>query len=108
MSTQQSQFFKVSSGSRWLANQAASSASMIEKMIREELRRGDFSNMHERVARVEELVNEHDLETARGRDLLLLAALLLEGGGETRAAYRIAGKLLADNNLPCGTNFGWP
>ena len=96
MSTQQSQFFKVSSGSRWLANQAASSASMIEKMIREELRRGDFSNMHERVARVEELVNEHDLETARGRDLLLLAALLLEGGGETRAAYRIAGKLLAD------------
>ena len=41
-------------------------------------------------------MNEHVLETARERDLLLLAALLLEGGGETRAAYRIAGKLLAD------------
>ena len=96
MSTQQSQFFVVSSGSRWLANQAASSASMIEKMVREELRRGDFSKMHERVTRIEELVNEHVLETARERELLLLAAVLLEGGGETRAAYRLSGKLLAD------------
>ena len=95
MSTQ-SQFFAVSSGSRWLANQAASSASMIEKMVREELRRGDFSKMHERVSRIEELVNEHVLETARERELLLLAAVLLEGGGETRAAYRFSGKLLAD------------
>src|SRR5688500_3138527 len=96
MSTQQSQFFGVSSGSRWLANQAGSSANMIEKMVREELRRGDFSKMGERVARIEELVREHVLETARERELLLLAALLLEGGGETRAAYRLAGKLLAD------------
>ena len=95
MSTQ-SQFFEVSSRSRWLANQAASSASMIEKMVREELRRGDFSKMHERVTRIEELVNEHVLETARERELLLLAAILLEGGGETRAAYRLSGKLLAD------------
>ena len=79
-----------------MANQAASSASMIEKMVREELRRGDFSKIHERVARIEELVSEHVLETARERELLLLAALLLEGGGETRAAYRISGKLLAD------------
>jgi two-component system response regulator PilR (NtrC family) len=92
----QSQFFEVSSRSRWLANQAASSASMIEKMVREELRRGDFSKMHERVTRIEELVNEHVLETARERELLLLAAVLLEGGGETRAAYRLSGKLLAD------------
>ncbi len=69
---------------------------MIEKMVREELRCGDFSKMHERVARIEELVNEHVLDAARERELLLLAALLLEGGGETRAAYRLAGRLLAD------------
>jgi len=69
---------------------------MIEKMVREELRRGDYSKMNERVTRIEELVSEHVLETARERELLLLAALLLEGAGETRAAYRLAGKLLAD------------
>jgi hypothetical protein len=96
MSTQQQSQFFGSSSSRWLANQAASSANMIEKMVREELRRGDFSKMHERVTRIEELVNEHVLETARERELLLLAAVLLEGGGETRGAYRLSGKLLAD------------
>jgi hypothetical protein len=69
---------------------------MIEKMVREELRRGDFSKMVERVRRIEELVSEHVLETRRERELLLLAALLLEGGGETRGAYRLSGKLLAD------------
>jgi DNA-binding NtrC family response regulator len=96
MSTQQSELFEVSSGSRWLANQADSSANMIERMVREELRRGDFSKMVERVTRIEELVSEHVLETRRERELLLLAAFLLEGGGDTRGAYRLAGKLLAD------------
>lgn len=96
MSIQQSELFKTESSSRWLANQAASSANMIEKMIREELRRGDFSNMAERVRRIEELVNEHLLESSRERELLLLAAILLEGGGETRTAYRFVGRLLAE------------
>ena len=96
MSIQQSELFKTASSSRWLANQAESSANMIEKMIREELRRGDFSKMPERVARIEELVNEHVLESGRERELLLLAAILLEGGGETRGAYRFAGRLLAE------------
>ena len=96
MSIQASALFKTASSSRWLANQAASSANMIEKMIREELRRGDFSKMPERVGRIEELVNEHVLESGRERELLLLAAMLLEGGGETRAAYRFAGRLLAE------------
>lgn len=96
MSTHESELFKSVSSSRWLANQAASSANMIEKMIREELRRGDFSNMAERERRIDELVNEHLLESGRERELLLLAATLLEGGGETRAAYRFAGRLLAE------------
>lgn len=96
MSTQQPQVFELSSGSRWLTNQAGSSADMIEKMIRQELRHGDFSKMAERVSRIEELVGEHVLETVRERELLLLAAVFLEGGGETRAAYRLAGRLLAD------------
>jgi hypothetical protein len=52
--------------------------------------------MPERVGRIEELVNEHVLESGRERELLLLAAVLLEGGGETRAAYRFAGRLLAE------------
>src|SRR5829696_7671770 len=96
MSTQQQSQFFESSSSRWLANQAASSANMIEKMVRAELRQGDFSKMHERVARIEELVREHVLETARERELLLLAALFVEGGGDTRTAYRLSGKLVAD------------
>src|SRR5215216_6018813 len=96
MSIEQSELFKTASSSRWLANQAGSSANMIEKMIREELRRGDFSKMPERIGRIEELVNEHVLESRRERELLLLAAMLLEGGGETRAAYRFAGRLLAE------------
>src|SRR5215213_8108499 len=95
MSTQQPQFCE-SSSSRWLVNQASSSANMIERMVRQELRQGDFSKMPARVARIEELVGEHVLETAQERELLLLAAVFLEGGGETRAAYRLAGKLLAD------------
>lgn len=96
MSTQQLQFYESTSSSRWLANQAGSSANMIERMVRQELRQGDFSKMHARVARIEELVGEHVLETAQERELLLLAAVFLEGGGDTRAAYRLAGKLLAD------------
>jgi len=96
MSTQQPHVFELTSSSRWLANQASSSANMIERMVRQELRQGDFSKLRERVARIEELVGEHILETARERELLLLAAVFLEGGGETRAAYRLAGKLLAD------------
>ena len=82
--------------SRWLTNQAESSASMIDKMVRAELRRGDFSNKDERVRRIEELVNEHVLETKRERELLLLAAMLLEGSGDTRAAYRFVGRLSAE------------
>ncbi len=96
MSTHTSQLFNTSPGSRWLTNQAVSSAGMVDKMTREDLRRGDFSEMDVRVARIEELVNEHVLEAEHERELLLLAALLLEGGGETRRAYRIAGRLLAD------------
>lgn len=82
--------------SRWLTNQAESSASMVDKMVRAELRRGDFSNKDERVRRIEELVNEHVLETKRERELLLLAAMLLEGSGDTRAAYRFVGRLSAE------------
>ena len=96
MSTHTSQLFSTSPGSRWLTNQAVSSAGMVDKMAREDLRRGHFSEMDGRVARIEEMVNEHVLEAEHERELLLLAALLLEGGGETRRAYRIAGRLLAD------------
>src|SRR5688572_25417481 len=96
MSIQESELYKTSLTSRWLTNQAESSANMIHKMVREELRRGDFSRKDERVRRIEELVNEHRLETKHERELLLLAAMLLEGGGDTRGAYRFVGRLLAE------------
>src|SRR5688500_7865359 len=96
MSIQESDLFKPSLTSRWLTNQAESSANMIDKMVREELRRGDFSRKDERVRRIEETVNEHVLESERERELLLLAARLLEGGGDTRAPYRLVGRLLAE------------
>ena len=96
MSIQESELFKPSLSSRWLTNQAESSANMIDKMVRDELRRGDFSKKDERVRRIEELVDERVLEAERERELLLLAAMLLEGGGDTRAAYRFVGRLLAE------------
>jgi len=65
-------------------------------MVKDELRRGDFLQVQSRVGRIEELVNEHLLETEQERSLLLLAAELLEGAGETRKAYQLTGRLLAD------------
>lgn len=69
---------------------------MVETMVKDELRRGDFLQVQSRVGRIEELVNEHLLETEQERSLLLLAAELLEGSGETRKAYQLTGRLLAD------------
>jgi DNA-binding NtrC family response regulator len=69
---------------------------MVETMVKDELRRGDFLQVQSRVGRIEELVNEHLLETEQERSLLLLAAELLEGAGETRKAYQLTGRLLAD------------
>ena len=96
MSTQSSHFLNQSSGSRFHVSQAASSAGMVEAMIIDELRRGNFSQVDVRVERIEELVGEHLLETDRERKLLLLAAEMLEGAGDTRRAYQITGRLLAD------------
>lgn len=97
MSTHTSDFLN-GSRSRYLVSQALSSAGMIERMVKDDLRRGDFSEMGARVARIEELVSEHVLEAEHERNLLLAAAFLLEGGGDTRRAHRIAGRLLADQD----------
>jgi DNA-binding NtrC family response regulator len=96
MSTDSSQVLSFSIGSRFHASQAVSSASMVEKMVKDELRRGEFSQIEARVERIEELVNEHLLEPDRERSLLLLGAELLEGAGETRKAHQLTGRLLAD------------
>jgi DNA-binding NtrC family response regulator len=69
---------------------------MVETMVKDELRCGDFSQIQGRIERIEELVNEHLLEPERERSLLLLAAELLEGAGETRQAHRLTGRLVAD------------
>lgn len=86
----------LSGGSRFHVSQAVSSARMVETMVRDELRRGDFSQTQCRVERIQELVNEHLLESEVERSLMLLAAELLEGAGETRQAYQLTGRLLAD------------
>ena len=96
MSSHPSQLSNLSSGSRFHVSQAVSSARMVETMVKDELRRGDFSQIQGRVERIEELVNEHLLEPEQERSLLLLAAELLEGAGETRKAYQLTGRLLAD------------
>ena len=96
MSTHPSELLNLASGSRFHVSQAVSSARMVETMVKDELRRGDFSQTQGRVGRIEELVNEHLLEPEQERSLLLLAAELLEGAGDTRKAYQLTGRLLAD------------
>lgn len=98
MSTQINQQLFGNQSSRWLTNQAVSSAEMIERMVKQELRRGDFSEFGARVRRIEELVNEHSLDSGYERRLLLLEALFREGAGDTQGAYRIVGKLLAQQD----------
>ena len=85
-------------GSRFVMNQALSSAQMVERMVVDEMRRGEFSQLEARVARIEELVNQGFLKREDERRLRLLAAKFLEGAGETKRAYRITGLLLADKD----------
>ena len=96
MSIHASPLSNLSGGSRFHVSQAVSSARMLETMVKDELRRGDFSQTQGRVERIQELVNEHLLDSELERSLILLAAELLEGAGETRQAYQLTGRLLAD------------
>jgi DNA-binding NtrC family response regulator len=96
MSTHPSALSDLSGVSRFHVSQAVSSARMVETMVKDELRRGEFGQTQSRVVRIEELVNEHLLEPEQERRLLLLAAELLEGSGETRKAYQLTGRLIAD------------
>ncbi len=92
-------------GSRWVINQALSSATMVKKMVELDLRHGDFSNLETRVERIQELVNRHLLEPEYERGLLLLAAKFLEGAGQTRRARRIIGTLLAGKDTLKGKSY---
>jgi len=74
MTTVISHSFQTRQGSHWVTNQALSSAAMVKKMVENELRHGDFSNLEARVERIQELVNRHLLEPEYERSLLLLAA----------------------------------
>src|SRR4029077_14024020 len=98
MSAITSGLFNGSSRSQWVVNQALSSAEMVEKMVKAELRRGEFGEIDARVSRIEELVKEHLLDAEHERRLLLLAARFLDAAGETRRAYRIAGLLMSDKD----------
>src|SRR5438552_7372154 len=92
-------------GSRWLINQALSSATMVKKIVEHELRRGDFSNLEARVERIQQLANQHLLEPDDECALLLLAAKFLEGAGQTRRARRIIGTLLAGKDALKGKSY---
>jgi DNA-binding NtrC family response regulator len=97
--------FQTRQGSRWVINQALSSAAMVRKIVENDLRRGDFSNLEARVERIQELVNRHLLEPEYERGLLLLAAKVLEGAGQTRRARRIIGTLLAGKDTLTGKSY---
>jgi len=97
--------FQARQGSRWLINQALTSATMIKKMVENDLRYGDFSNLEARVERIQELVDRHLLEPDYERGLLLLAAKFLEGAGQTRRARRIIGTLLAGKDTLTGKSY---
>lgn len=105
MTTVISHSFQTRQGSRWVTNQALSSAAMVKKMVENELRHGDFSNLEARVERIQELVNRHLLEPEYERGLLLLAAKFLEGAGQTRRARRIIGTLLAGKDTLKGKSY---
>ncbi len=84
--------------SRFIRNQASSSASQVEKMVLREMRDGDFSHMRERIERIDQLLAGGLLESADERRLRLLAARFLEGAGDTRRALRLVGTLLSDRD----------
>ena len=85
-------------GNRYVVSQASSSAQMVRQMVRDEMRRGDFSHAAARVARIEELIQGRLLGRQDERELLLLAAQFLEAAGDTKSALRAAGQLLADED----------
>ncbi len=97
--------FQTGQGSRWVINQALSSAAMVKQMVENDLRRGDFSNLEARVERIQELVDRHLLKPDYERSLLLLAAKFLEGAGQTRRARRIIGTLLAGKDTLKGKSY---
>src|SRR6266404_4883398 len=97
--------FQTAQGSRWVINQALSSAAMVKQMVENDLRRGDFSNLETRVERIQELANRHLLEPEYERGLLLLAAKFLESAGQTRRARRIIGTLLAGKDTLRGKSY---
>ena len=83
---------------RFVISQAESSAQMVSHMVRDEMRRGQFSNVEARVIRIEELVKQGLLTREVERSILLLAAHFLEGAGLTKRAFRFAGLLVADED----------
>jgi DNA-binding NtrC family response regulator len=97
--------FQTGQGSRWVINQALSSAAMVKQMVENDLRHGDFSNLEARVERIQELVDPHLLKPEYERGLLLLAAKFLEGAGQTRRARRIIGTLLAGKDTLRGKSY---
>jgi DNA-binding NtrC family response regulator len=90
-------------GSRFVASQsaghAANSAAQVTRMVENELRAGDFSQVDLRMERIQELVDQHLLEPAHERRLLLLAARYLEGADQVRRARRMIGALLSDRDI---------
>lgn len=66
--------------SQWHVNQAESSASMLEKLMLDDIRAGEYFAALDRAREVDELVKQHLLETSTSLKLQLLAAKLLELG----------------------------
>ena len=63
---------------RFVVNQASSSAQMVRQMVCDEMRRGDFSHLSARLARIDELIHQGLLSRKDERELTLLAARFSE------------------------------
>lgn len=81
--------------SQWHVNQAQSSVRMLERMIGEDLRRGETAQARRRLHRVEEILGQQILKVQDTAPLMLLAARLAEVVCDYRKTDLYIGRVLA-------------
>src|SRR5260370_34812865 len=82
---------------KFVVKQAEGSAHQGSSMVRDEMLRGNFCEVEARVSRIEEVVRQGCISREQELNLLLLAAKFLEGAGQTKKAFRLVGRLVADS-----------
>lgn len=93
---------RTRSYSSWHVNQALGSVRLLERIVSEDLKRGELATARKRLARVEELVNQEILKPRELAPLQLLAARLADAAGDTRQTDLYIGRVLAADWLLTG------